>query len=319
MDRNLRMKQLIDPHGRRIHKLRLSLLDACHFRCVYCMPQNPTFLPSNQLLKRGDMGLIVRTLVDLGIDEVRLTGGEPTMRFDFLDIVNDLSELPLKKLSLTSNGLVLKKLLPELSKTLCQNINVSLDALNEDIFFKMTGSRHLKKVLDSLLRAKELGFLVKVNVVLMRGINDGEIEDFVNFSAKHDIEIRFLELMKIGPARKSFETSFMSAGEVMTRLGKRSTLTPIFRPKDSTSFNFRLENGANIGFIASESKPFCGGCSRLRLSAKGEIRPCLMMNQGISLKNKTRPQIQAILDKTMSLKPTGRIYEVTQPMNQIGG
>lgn len=313
------MKKLIDPHGRHIHKLRLALLDACNFRCIYCMPQNPKFLPSKDLLKREEIKYLVNYLVNLGIDEVRLTGGEPTLRSDFCSIVEDLSKLNLKKLGFTSNGIFLKRILPMLSKTNCKHINLSLDSLEEDTFLKMTGSKNLQTVLDSLFKAKELGFNLKINAVLMKGINDHGIEKFVEFSGKYHIEVRFLELMKIGPARDKFNLHFISADEIISRLKKISTLTPINLPVDSTSFNFKLENGANIGLIASESKPFCGDCSRLRLSAKGELRPCLMTNQGISLKNKSEEQIIDILDKIMALKPTDRIYEVSQPMNQIGG
>ena len=125
--------------------------------------------------------------------------------------------------------------------------------------------------------------------------------------------------MKIGPARDRFHLHFISADEIIDRLKRTSALAPVDLPADSTSFNFKLKNGANIGLIASESKPFCTGCSRLRLSAKGEIRPCLMINHGTSLRNKSMREIGRILDKTMALKPIDRIYEVKQPMNQIGG
>ncbi|MCY4523603.1 MAG: radical SAM protein, partial [Halobacteriovoraceae bacterium] len=275
--------RLVDPHGRHIHKLRLSLLDACNFRCVYCMPHNPKFLPPEQLLSRKDIKKISGILVNLGIDEIRLTGGEPTMRADFLDIANDLSDLKLRKLAVTSNGFFLKKNLLQLSKTNCRHINLSMDGLTKKTFLKMTGSNEFAKVLDSLFRAKDLGFKVKINSVLMKGINDHEIEKFVEFSGKYKIEVRFLELMKIGPARKKFKTHFMSASETINCLRRISPLIPIKLPIDSTSFNFKLENGANIGLIASESRPFCTGCSRLRLTAQGEIRPCLMMDRGMSL------------------------------------
>ena len=313
------MVKLVDPQGRHIHKLRLALLDACNFRCIYCMPQNPKFLPTKDLLSRKEINSLAGNLVDMGMDEIRITGGEPTMRSDFIGIVNDLSKLKLNKLGLTSNGFFLKKFLPELAKTNCNYLNFSLDSLERKTFLKMTGSNEFDKVLDSLFLAKELGFKVKVNSVLMKGINDHEIEKFVEFSGKYQIDVRFLELMKIGPARNKFKIHFISANEIIGRLKKISTLTPVHLPIDSTSFNFKLQNGANIGLIASESKPFCGGCSRLRLSARGEIRPCLMINHGISLRNSTKKEVAKILKETMSLKPTDRIYEVMQPMNQIGG
>lgn len=312
-------KKLVDPHGRHIHKLRVSLLDACNFRCVYCMPQNPKFMPVKHLMTRSEIYEIVSILNHLGIDEVRVTGGEPTMRADFLDIIRDLSTLPLASLGMTTNALHLTKHLPKLFETKCKKLNVSLDSLNHDAFFSMTKSKHLDKVLDSIMMAKDLGFEIKLNAVLMKGLNDLEVEDFVAFSARHKIEVRFLELMRIGQARVNFEKHFISAGEVIGRLKKRFKLTLIPKPVDSTSFNYLLDNGAQIGFIASESRPFCGGCSRLRLSAEGTIRPCLMKEEGYSLKGKTSKEIEELLYKTMALKPTDRIYDVSQPMNQIGG
>jgi cyclic pyranopterin phosphate synthase len=313
------MKKLIDPHGRHIHKLRLSLLDACNFRCVYCMPQNPKFLERDKLMTRSEIKRLATSLVDHGIDEIRLTGGEPSMRSDFLEIVEDLSELNLSRLGLTTNGLHLEKYLPALSKTKLGNINFSLDSLNRVGFQAMTGSPHLEKVLESIFMAQELGFEIKLNIVLMKGLNDKEVVDFVNFSGQYGIEVRFLELMRIGEAREHFEKHFISAGEVIKDLEMRSVLTPVEKPIDSTSFNYKLENGADIGFIASESRPFCSGCSRLRLSADGQIRPCLMKAEGFSLINKSNDEILEILLKTMSLKPIERIYDVSQPMNQIGG
>ena len=179
-----------------------------------------------------------------------------------------------------------EKILFKLSHTGLRYINFSMDALDSETFFKMTGSKNFQKVFNTLLWAKELGFNIKVNAVLMKDINDHAIEQFVEFSGKYHIEVRFLELMKIGPARDKFERHFISAKEIIDRLKNLSILTPLKLPVDSTSFNFKLQNGANIGLIASESRPFCKGCSRLRLSATGEIRPCLMINKGISLKNK---------------------------------
>ncbi len=313
------MKKLIDPHGRHIHKLRLGLLDACNFRCVYCMPQNPKFMEKSKLLKREEIFRLSKALVKFGIDEIRLTGGEPTLRSDFLNIVRDLSELSLSKFGFTTNGLNIDKLLPELKSTKIKNINFSLDSLNKVGFHKMTGSSQLEKVLEAIFMAKELGFNVKLNAVLMKGINDREVNDFLDFSASYDIEVRFLELMRIGEARESFDKYFISAGEIIKRLEAKAVLAPVKRPVDSTSFNYELKNGAQVGFIASESRPFCGGCSRLRLSPEGSLRPCLMKSEGYSLVGKTEDEILELLYKTMALKPTDRIYEVSESMNIIGG
>jgi len=313
------VKQLVDPHGRLIHKVRFSLLDACNFRCRYCMPSDPKFLASHKLLTREEIFRLAKILNDHGIDELRLTGGEPTLRSDFMDIAKDLSTLPYKKFGLTTNGLTLLPLLDELQKTKIKNINFSLDSLDKDVFFEMTKNNGLEKVKKSVLKAKELGFNVKINVVMMRQSNIHELFDFAEFSAKYDIEVRFLELMRIGVVRKNFDEEFVSADEAISKLKEKYSLENLSRKVDDTSFNFKLNNGANIGFIASESKPFCGGCSRLRISADGIIRPCLMMNEGTSLKGKNQEEVLSILHEIMKLKPIERIFEVKQSMNEIGG
>jgi len=313
------MNKLIDPHGRSIHKLRISLLDACNFRCLYCMPEKVEFMPSDKFMDKSEIYNITKTLVDFGIDEIRLTGGEPVLRSDFLDIVTLLSDLPLKKLGITSNGVKLKKHLPALRKTGLNNINFSLDSLNRETFKKMARSDSLEQVLESIFLAHELGFKVKINTVVMKGLNDCEIEDFVEFSGKYGIEVRFLEVMKIGVMVPVFDRYFISADEMMAKVKKKWIPKVIPVPVDSTSYNYSLSNGAKIGFIASESKPFCGGCSRLRMGPDGQIFPCLMIDKGISLRGKDRKEVQDILIKTMALKPTYRIDEVVKPMYQIGG
>ena len=313
------MKNLIDNKNRHIHKLRVSLLDACNLRCLYCMPEEVVFQDYKNLLSVPEILFICNELVKSGIDEIRLTGGEPTLRHDLLEIVNKLSELPLKKLGLTTNGTRILNLLPEIAKTNCQYLNFSLDSLNSEKFTTITRRPSFQKVMDSILKAKELKFTVKINTVLMKGVNSEEIEDFINFSSQHNIEVRFLELMRIGTANKRFNEQFISAGEVINFIDKRWDKTSLKVSKDSTSFNYKLSNNAKIGFIASESKPFCTACSRLRLGSDGTLRPCLMVNDGLSLRNKNSLEIAEVLQKIMPMKPRERIYSVNQDMYQIGG
>src|SRR3989338_5656150 len=166
---------LVDVHGRRIHKLRVQLTDACNFRCFYCMPSIPEFLPSSALLSSDELIDICAILVDLGIDEIRISGGEPTLRKDFETIVDGLSGLPLRKLGLTTNGFLLGAKLDFLKQTRCQYINISLDSLRAGRFYKITKTRNFQKVYETVLQTKAHGFKVKVNAVVMRGINDDEI------------------------------------------------------------------------------------------------------------------------------------------------
>ncbi len=319
MSKEDHISRLIDPHGRTIHKVRVQLTDACNFRCFYCMPSNIKFTPSSELLNAQEFVTICANLVDLGIDEMRISGGEPTLRKDFEEIIAGLSRLPLTRLGLTTNGFFLREKLPFLKTTRCRHINVSLDSLQRERFRAITKADHFDETCAAVLQARQMGFYVKVNVVLLKGYNDDEVFDFMDFSAKHDIEVRFLELMKIGPCRSEQTRLFVSAREAIARIEERHTLTPRSVNRDSTSFNFDAASGARIGFIASESMPFCGFCSRLRLTATGRLRACLMSEAGVDLRGRHRDEYPRLLRSVMGMKPTGRIDSISQPMYQIGG
>ncbi len=313
------IRPLIDNYGRRIRKLRVSLLDACNFRCVYCMPLNPVFMDSSRWLRPDEIEKVCSTLVDFGLEQIRLTGGEPTLRDDFRDIVLRLSTLSLDKLGLTTNGWNLTKELDFLNDSNCKHINISLDSLTKEIFNRITKRDYLDKVLDSILSAKRLGFHVKINTVLMRGINDHEIFDFIKFSAEHDVEVRFLELMSIGQVSGSKDKLFVPASEVIQMISSREELTGEQSKCDSTSFNFKTSSGASIGFIASETLPFCHNCSRWRLSADGFLRVCLMSEKGIYIRDTVPEDYKLILNELLKMKPYRKIERVEQDMYKIGG
>lgn len=313
---------LVDSSGRRIKKLRLNLLDACNMRCMYCMPEDQQFSSAKNRLSPQEMTKICTNLVKFGVEEVRLTGGEPLLRSDFHEIVTELSKLNLKKLGLTTNAILLKQHLAFLKTTKLNNINISLDSLNQASFAFITKRDVLKPVLESILMAKEMGFHVKLNCVLLKNINFEEMEQFLEFSATHDIEIRFLELMKVGQALNFHDRHFVSADEAMDRIQRTWQLNKISVAKDSTSFNFiASKNGlhAKIGFIASETKPFCGDCSRLRLSNQGELRPCLMVSEGPSIKDLAISEYEMVLQELIEKKPLGRLELTELTMNEIGG
>jgi cyclic pyranopterin phosphate synthase len=311
--------RLIDPHGRHIHKLRVQLTDACNYRCFYCMPENVRFSAAKDLLTAKEISDIVSGLVHHGIDEVRLTGGEPTLRRDFEDIVRGLSDLPLEKLGLTSNGYTLEAKLPFLQTTNCRNLNISLDSLDPEKFFEITKRDSFDSVLSAIQKAAAMGFQVKVNTVLFRGINDDEIMDFVRFSASHQVEVRFLEYMKIGPSQNQFEQYFISKQEITDHIGKHDPLELLSSPVGSTAVRYRTASGARLGFIASESESFCASCSRLRLTAKGKLRSCLMSEDGLDLRHQPVTEYPSILQKVMTMKPFERIESIDEPMHQIGG
>lgn len=313
------MSSLIDQHGRRIRKLRLSLTDKCNLRCHYCMPVDATFMDENRYLRAEDYAGIVKELCSFGLEEVRLTGGEPLLRKSFPEIARALSTLPLKKIGLTTNGILLDQYLDLLKENRIFHLNVSLDSLKEETFRKITHGNHLNRVLANIEMARDAGLIVKINVVAMKGVNDQEIFDFVEYSRMTSLEVRFLELMRIGFAREAQEAQFISAREMMERLRMKHNLKPVVKEADSTSFNFLLENNAQIGFIASESQAFCGQCSRWRLSADGILRACLLKDDGISVKNTDEEKRKEIYQSLLGMKPLRRPAEVAHLMNEIGG
>ena len=310
----------LHSHGRRLRKLRVQLLDACNYRCAYCMPSQPKFMSREQWLSPQEIEGIVAELCRLGIEEVRLTGGEPLLRRDVVEVAEALSHLPLKKLGLTTNGEHLSELLPAFKKrSALKHINISLDSLDPDNFKRITGRGNLERVLMALHQAMDLGFEVKVNAVLMRGRNDHEIEAFMDFSARTGVCVRFLELMRIGPNQEDFGPLLVSAAEVLERLEGSTHWAKVQVPKDHTAFEYRGSNGAHLGFIASESQSFCGSCSRLRLSARGELRPCLFKDEGVSLKGISREALASACWRVAAGKPLERLASVDQPMFAIGG
>jgi GTP 3',8-cyclase len=313
------VKSLIDTYGREIKKLRVSLTDQCNLRCLYCMPVNSSFMDDRNFLSPDELVSIVTELQERGLVEVRLTGGEPLVRRNFREIIQRLSLLNLKKLSLTTNGILLDEYFDDLKASRIFSLNISLDSLRPETFKKISYRDHFSRVMRNIEKAKELGFLIKINMVLMKGINDHEVKDFVEFSEKLQVEVRFLELMRIGVACSSQKDQFISAREVIHHLQKQYTLTPVHKDKDSTSYNFLTNTKAHIGFIASESEPFCGHCSRWRLSADGKLKACLLKEDARSLKNTTSVDRETLYQELLGLKPMRRPFEVAHQMNEIGG
>lgn len=315
-------QQLIDSHGRRMKKLRLNLLDACNMRCMYCMPEDQKFKKLNELLPPSEMARIVENLTKFGIEEVRLTGGEPLMHPQFKEIVETISKCNLKKLAITTNAILLEKNLDFLKQINVTNLNISFDSLNKATFEFISKTNTFEKVYSAIIKSIEMGFRIKLNTVMLKNINFEEIEELLDFSAKHDVEVRFLELMQIGHARQYYDRHYVSAEEAILKIKKSWSLEQIEMPLDSTSFNFvatKDKKVAKIGFIASESKPFCNGCSRLRLSNQGTLRPCIMINEGPNLKSIEIDQYELVLNELINKKPNYRLEGTDIKMNEIGG
>jgi len=308
---------LVDKHGRRMRKLRLSLLDACNLSCLYCMPDNKSFQKTENLLSREVIYHHAAYMVERGIEQIRITGGEPTLRDDYLDIIGDLSKLPLKKLSMTTNGVNLHYNLEKIYQLGCTSLNFSLDSLTAGGFKKITGRDHFSNVMNSIFRAKEIGFEVKVNMVVLRGLNDHEILDFAHFAGNHHIPVRFLEVMNIGVMNEKFHSHYFSADKIRSLLKTKYEMTGLNSAADSTAVNYRLSNGAQIGIIASESEPFCIDCSRLRLGSDGQYYACLFSEEGY--KPPKDENLDVFMNKLINQKPMTRTESVKREMHRIGG
>ncbi|MCW5553971.1 MAG: GTP 3',8-cyclase MoaA [Verrucomicrobiae bacterium] len=291
---------LVDSHGRILRDLRVSLTDRCNFRCLYCLPEteaaqnfyrghwahlpNPTpivqqWVPRGNLLSFEEVERVVRLAVSLGLEKIRLTGGEPLLRHDVEQLVARIAQTPgLADLAMTTNGFLFPSKARSLREAGLRRVSFSLDSLDRDNFRKITGRDGLAEVLQSIRLAQELGFHpVKVNAVIIREINDHEIESLAEFARTHDLSLRFIEFMPLDSARAWQKEMVVSGTEVLARLQARFALHPVAPDNPSaTAKRWRLPDGrGEIGIIAPVSEPFCGHCNRIRLTADGKIRTCL--------------------------------------------
>jgi GTP 3',8-cyclase len=311
--------RLIDRHGRVMRKLRVSLTDACNYNCFYCMPSKAVFTPKGRLLGPAEYRSLCGSLVAAGIEELRITGGEPTIRPEFEEILEALGDLPVKRKGVTSNGHLLARHLGFLKRTGWSHVNISLDSLDAGRFAEITGGGDFRAVMGCIEKAAALGLQVKVNTVVMRGVNEDEIGDFASWSARSGIEVRFLEYMRIGPDLSRHGQRFMSADEMVSRLAPDFRLTPVAVPADSTAFLYETACGARLGFIASESKAFCAACSRLRLTATGVLRACVMSPGGVSIRHLDPESLPRVFTEVMDMKPLVHPETNALPMHALGG
>jgi cyclic pyranopterin phosphate synthase len=283
------------------------------------MPLHPNFMDKHNYLTPDEYVDLIQELLTYGIEEVRITGGEPLVRPEFSEIMLGLSTLNIPQLSLTTNGILLRHYWEILKKCNVSKINISLDSLQPKTFASITYRNSLSRILDNISQAVAQGFDIKINVVLMRGINDHELFDFIEYAKKLSITVRFLELMRIGYANELYEHHFISAQECISQLQTRYRMNKINSESDSTAFYFELDNGVKVGFIASESQPFCNRCSRWRLSADGRLFACLFIEKGISIRNTPPEARHYIYEQLLGMKPIQRSTQVLHPMYAIGG
>lgn len=287
---------LLDSYNRPIRDLRVSLTDRCNFRCFYCLPHGePPIAPKEQMLSYEEIDYVCEIFVSLGIEKLRLTGGEPMLRRDIETIIQKLSRLKssgLQDLALTTNGYYLPDRAQSLKDAGLDRVTISLDSLKRDVFKRMTGVDVLDKVLAGITAAKAAGLEpIKINAVIVRGHNEDEVADFAAFAREHDVKMRYIEFMPLDSGHEWAREDVVSGKEIRERISERFPLVRVDVARGSdTSARYRFADGApgEIGIIAPVTEPFCGACSRIRLTADGQIRTCLFSTVEHSLRDVVR-------------------------------
>ncbi|MFM7217886.1 MAG: GTP 3',8-cyclase MoaA [Bacteroidota bacterium] len=269
---------LQDSHGRVHDYLRISLTDVCNLRCTYCMPEHPVFTPTASMMSSEEVVSFSRFFVNHGVKKIRLTGGEPLVRSDFANILQGISLLRssgLEELTLTTNGILLDRYIDALSAAQIRSVNVSLDTLLPERFQAITRRDNFHKVLSNLHLLLDRNFKVKVNMVVMKGVNDDETVEFIRWTRDYPIHVRFIEFMPFAGNRWQDKRLIRSA-ELLDRASSFFDFEPLEGSPNDTARAFRVIGfSGTFAFISTMSEPFCGGCNRIRLTADGKIKNCL--------------------------------------------
>jgi cyclic pyranopterin phosphate synthase len=316
--------QLIDRFGRRVNYVRMSITDRCDFRCVYCMDEEMVFMPRQQLLSLEEIVLLIGAFADLGVEKVRVTGGEPLVRKNVDWLFKELGDLKkttaLKELTITTNGSQLPKYAESLVESGVDRINISLDSLKADRFKALTRTGDLNSVLNGIRSAKKAGFKrIKLNAVIMKGRNEDEIVDLARFAIKNDLDISYIEEMPLGHVTHDRSESYCSSDEVKAVLESVFALNASDANTGGPSRYYQLEGtGSKVGFISPHSHNFCESCNRVRVTTEGRLLLCLGQEHSVDLRDilrrypgdKTRLK-QAIID-SMEIKPKGHDFNVRE-------
>lgn len=325
---------LIDKFGRKVDYVRISVTDRCDFRCVYCMAEEMTFLPRQQILTLEEIYRVSRVFVELGVSKIRLTGGEPLIRRGILDLVERLGQIvDLEQLVLTSNGSQLPRMAEPLKRFGIKRINISLDSLNPLKFRQLTRNGDLNKVLAGIDAAREQGFdRIKLNAVILKGRNDDEIMPLVTFARDKGIDLTFIEEMPLGHISEHMrDECFMPSDEVRSIIEQKYELLPHADNTGGPSRYYGFNDAVSrVGFISPHSHNFCGDCNRVRLTAEGRLLLCLGNEHSVDLRRILRStQDDEVLKQTiveaMDLKPEKHEFDLSEPpgivrfMNMTGG
>lgn len=324
----------LDQYGRNITYLRISLTDQCNLRCVYCMPEDMTFRPKTEILQDDEIVRLAHIFTQLGFTKFRLTGGEPTLRENLTGIVGRLVALPgVSEVSMTTNGILLKHLAKPLADAGLRRLNISIDSLNPKTFQRLTRWGNVDDVITGIHAAEEAGFPIKLNTVVVRGINDGDdIIDLAKLTQSNPWQIRFIEMMPLGSIADFQLSHIVSEDELREKieaaLGPLTLLDEGRLDGEARVFQFKDAPGA-VGFISSVTRPFCAACNRARLTADGKLRLCLLRDKELDLLSLLRggaddEELKTFIEKGIWYKPWGhglaaRAYPTRRVMSEIGG
>lgn len=324
--------QLTDKTGRKINYLRLSVTDRCNMRCSYCMPkQGISKLGHGNLLSYEQLLMFAQCAVNIGIEKIRVTGGEPLVRKGIIDFLSRLSQIPgLKQLVLTTNGVALEAMVPQLMRAGVQRLNISLDSLQPDVFKKITQRDELSTVLAGIRAAELHNLPVKINMVVMRGINDSELIEFAKMTLKRNCSVRFIEYM---PATKdnNWQSLIVPGEEVLARIASHFNYTPLIkRDLAGPAREYRIAGAhGTIGVITALSGHFCEDCNRIRVTSSGKVKTCLFASEehdlSAILNSGDLSAVKAALCSLVGTKPAMHsLNEINTchqafSMSQIGG
>lgn len=327
--------QLIDRFGRRVTYLRISITDRCDFRCVYCMAEDMTFLPRAQILTLEEIYTLAKAFTEMGVDKIRVTGGEPLVRKGAVELLQNIGELPgLRELLLTTNGSQLRQLAQPLREAGVKRINVSLDSLNADKFRQLTRNGDLQTVLDGIAAAQAAGFeRLKINAVILKNRNHEEVPNLVQFAVDRDIDISFIEEMPLGAIQHHDRAeAFYSSDLIKADIQRRFALLPSTEKTGGPSKYFRIaDSNTRVGFISPHSHNFCASCNRVRLTAEGRLLLCLGNEHSLDLKRVLRAhpgdaaRLKHTLLDAMAIKPERHYFDlkerpiILRHMNATGG
>jgi cyclic pyranopterin phosphate synthase len=319
-----------DVIGRNINYLRVSVTDLCNLRCIYCMPEEGICKKEHRdILTLEEIFEVIKSSVDLGINKVRITGGEPLARKGVVELIDQISHLEkVKDIAITTNGILLKQYAEALKTAGLKRVNISLDTMDEEKYKQITRGGRLKDVLEGIEEAKKMNFFpIKLNVVVINGFNDEEAVDFAKLTLSENIDVRFIELMPIGQASKWAKRKFISNEVIKERI---QGLMPIDHEDKSSPAKYYKLPGAQgkIGFINPISSHFCKECNRIRLTADGKIKPCLHSDQEIDVKSvlrENKEKLTEVIKNAIMAKPEHHTLNeknnqaIKRDMVRIGG